>query len=82
MAKRRMSDEMENVLSDTFISTINSQAEPDTVYTMAEDEIPVHEVPFVADQTDKSASMSERPFICDDHVNTCSLSPLYSVTRD
>ncbi len=49
---------------------------------MAEDDIPVHEVLFVADQTDKSASMSERPFICDDHVNICSLSPLYSVTRD
>ncbi len=82
MAKRRMSDEMENVLSNTFISSINSQSESDTVYTMADDEISVHEVPSVDGQTDKFASMSERPFIRDDYVNICSLSPLYSVTRD
>lgn len=67
---------MENVLSDAFISSINSQTEPDTVYTITEDEIPVQKVPCVDNQTDKSASMSERPFIFDDHVNTCSLSPL------
>ncbi len=36
---------------------------------MGEDEIPLHEVPFVVDQTDKCASMSEKPFVCDDHVN-------------
>ncbi len=82
MDKRGMSDEMENVLSDTLISSINSQSEPDTVYNMAKDGIPVREVPFVVDQTDKSASMSERSFICDDHVNICSLSSLYSVTQD
>ncbi len=39
----------------------------------------VPSVPSVDDQTDNSASMFERPFIWDDHVNICSLSPLYSV---
>lgn len=29
----------------------------------------------------KSDSMSESPFLCDDHVNICPLSSLYSVTR-
>ncbi len=83
MAKKSVLDEPESILNDTFIASENYfPTEPDTMYTMAEDEIPVHEVPSVDDQTDNSASMFERPFIWDDHVNTCSLSPLYSVTRD
>lgn len=26
--------------------------------------------------------ISKSPFVCDDHVNACDLSPLFSVTRD
>ncbi len=83
MAKKSVLDEPKSILNDTFIaSEYYFPTEPDTMYTMAEDEIPVHEVPSVDDQTDNSASMFERPFVWDDHVNTCSLSPLYSVTRN
>ena len=73
-------DETENILFDTFIVSENSsQPELSTVCTDEEDVI--HDPHAVDDH--KSDPLSECPFICDDPVNTsCSLSPLYSVTRD
>ncbi|XP_016351416.1 uncharacterized protein LOC107695849 [Sinocyclocheilus anshuiensis] len=82
-AKRMISDERESILGDAFISSVNSsQPERNTVCTSIEDETPVSELPSVIDNVEKSDSQPESPFYCDDHVNACSLSPLYNVTRD
>ncbi len=84
MAEKSVPDETENILCNTFLVSENfSQPEPSIACTDVEDMMPVHESHAVDDhKTDKSDSMSESPFICDEHVKVCSLSPLYSVTRD
>lgn len=81
-AKKMISDEKESILSDTFISSVNSsQPDRNTVYTDNEDVIPVSELPSVVDNVEKSRSKPESIFYFD-NANACSLSPLYSVTRD
>lgn len=82
-AKKMISNGKERILSDSFISSVNSsQLERTTVCTSIEDEIPVSELPSVLDNVEKSGSKPESPFHFHDNVNASSLSPLYSVTRD
>ncbi|KAI7790505.1 hypothetical protein IRJ41_012050 [Triplophysa rosa] len=40
------------------------------------------EKPVIDENGEKSGSISESSFHCDGHDNVCSLSPLYSITRD
>lgn len=83
-AKKMRLDEKESILSDTFFPSVNfSQPECSAVVTSIEDDNFKSDLqPVVDDQVEKSGSVSESPFHCDGHDDVCSLSPLYSVTRD
>lgn len=80
---KKISDDREINLSDTLIFSVDSsQPGSNTVCTGTEDKIPVSELQSIIDNVVKSDSIPESFVDCGDHVNTCSLSPLYSVSRD
>lgn len=83
-AKKMRLDEKESLfLVILFFPSVNfSQPECSAVVTSIEDDNFKSDLqPVVDDQVEKSGSVSESPFHCDGH-DVCSLSPLYSVTRD
>lgn len=84
MAKKMRLDEKESILSDTFFPSVNFlELECSAVVTSIEDDNFKSDLqPVVDDQVEKSGSVSESPFHCDGHDDVCSLSSLYSVTRD
>ncbi len=83
-AKMMRLDEKESILSDTFFPSVNfSQPECSAVVTSIEDDNYKADLqPVIDNQVENSGFVSESPFHCDGHDDICSLSPLYSVTRD
>ncbi|KAI7800925.1 hypothetical protein IRJ41_015687 [Triplophysa rosa] len=77
-------DEKENILSDTFFSSVNSflpEGDIEVIKNVA-DSSETGLQPVIDENGEKSGSISESSIHCDGHDNVCSLSPLYSITRD